>query len=131
MNSPNLILIILVLLSILVFLIFMLILEDWYAPRISAMGPLPSKAEEHAQKRLDYTAEYKVKSLGIVHVKNYRWSDERKYLVKMNKPTYTPMVHYMKYRKDKEHPDWYPYEEKLGEDGVWDYIGSAAHRIGE
>jgi len=103
--------------------------KDWHAPRFSPMGPWPSKAEEYAQKKLDATAQYKEENQGLVKAKNYRWSGEKEQNDNLGIPNTVDIPHIIKYRRDKENPEWYPYEEKLGEDGFWDYIGSCKFKI--
>jgi len=104
-------------------------ISDWYSPRFSPMGPWPSKAEQHSQNKLDASAQYKEEIQGLVKVKNYRWNQEKR-LNNMNGiPNTIDMPHIIKFRKDKENQNWFPYQEKLGEYGSWGYIGSCKYRI--
>jgi hypothetical protein len=112
----------------------MCIVKDYFTPQASPFGIQPSRFEQWQQRRLDATAEYKIEAQGIVDVKNYRWTNELVLLLKSGSNHSISMVHFVKYRKDRDNPDWFAYQECVSEkepdnDYMWDYIGSVEHKL--
>ena len=103
-------------------IIIYFLIDDYYSPRFSPMGPWPSKHEEHLQKIRDSKASYKEEYLGVVPVKTYRWSGEKEARCKTGFPTIITGYKTVRYRKEWDSLDWKLWEENIDTKnfkGIW------------